>query len=102
MAKKQNFYYVMVMTDNGPAFVTEVDRINKVAMWNKTEKPLELSKYWAEDLTLGLNLNWHLAYTICSKFELENQPYLYDKGGFTWQSKETANEDKTKENEKTA
>lgn len=84
MAKKQNFYYVMVMTDSGPAFVTDVDRKNKVAHWNKTDKPLEMGKYWAEDLTLGLNLNWHLAYTICSKFELETQPYLYNKGEFEW------------------
>ena len=88
MAKKQNYYYVMVMTDGGPTFVTSVDRTNKTAHWNKAEKPLEMSKYWAEDLTLGLNLNWHLAYTICSKFELDTQPYMYNVGEFEWKTKE--------------
>jgi len=84
MAKKQNFYYVMVMSQTGPVFVTYVDRLNKLAQWNKNEKPLEMGKYWAEDLTLGLNLNFNLAFTVCSKFELDNQPYLYDRGRFEW------------------
>ena len=84
MAKKQNYYYTLVMTDDGPVFVTSVDYKEKLAHWEKTEKPLELGKYTAEDLTLGLNLNFHLAFTVCSKFELESQPYLYSKGDFKW------------------
>ena len=88
MAKKQNFYYTMVMTDHGPVFVTSVDNREKVAHWDADEKPLELGKYGAEDLTMGLNLNMHLAFTVCSKFELDNQPYYYSKGGFEWKAKE--------------
>lgn len=88
MAKKQNFYYVMVMTDHGPVFVTSLDNASKVAHWDDTKAPLELGKYAAEDLTMGLNINGHLAFTICSKFELDNQPYYYKKGGFEWVSKE--------------
>ena len=86
--KKQNYYYVLVMTNGGPVFVTSVDRVNKIAKWNADEKPLEMGKYWAEDLTMGLNLNWNLAYTICSKFELDTQPYMYGVGGFEWKNKE--------------
>lgn len=88
MARKQNFYYVMVMTDNGPTFVTSVSRSDRTAFWNKEEKPLELGRYGAEDLCIGLNLNGNLAYTICSKYELEEQPYLYNRGEFEWQDKE--------------
>lgn len=88
MAKKQNYYYVMVMTDHGPVFVTSVNNADKTAYWNDTEAPKELGKYYAEDLTMGLNLNGHLAFTICSKFELDNQPYYYRKGGFEWKTKE--------------
>lgn len=93
MAKKQNFYYVLVMTNNGPVFVTSVQYVGKTAHWNKDEKPLEMGKYQAEDLTLGLNLNFHLAFTVCSKFELDTQPYMYDKGEFEWKFK---NEEKEK------
>lgn len=85
MAKKQNFYYTLVMTNHGPVFVTEVDRTTKTARWEKDKKPLEMGKYWAEDLTLGLNLNFNLAFTVCSKFELDNQPYYYSKGQFKWE-----------------
>lgn len=84
MAKKQNFYYVMVITNHGPVFVTSVDRTIKTAHWDDTGVPLEMGKYWAEDLTMGLNLNFNLAFTVCSKFELDTQPYLYDKGHFEW------------------
>ena len=88
MAKKQNFYYTMVMTDHGPVFVTSVNNRDKVAHWDKDEKPLELGKYGAEDLTMGLNLNFTLAFTVCSKFELDTQPYMYSKGGFEWKYEE--------------
>ena len=98
MAKRQNFYYVMVMTDNGPTFVTKINYSNKTAEWNKLEKPLLMDKFRAEDLTMGLNLNWHEAFMICSKFELDTQPYLYDRGEFVWQSKDA----KEKEVEKGA
>ena len=88
MAKKQNYYYVLVMTNHGPVYVTSVSNADKTAYWNDTEAPKEMSKYWAEDLTLGLNLNGHLACTVCSKYELDTQPYRYNKGGFEWKAKE--------------
>lgn len=84
MAKKQTFYYVVVMTNGGPVFVTSVDHANKTAHWDKTEAPKELGRYMAEDLTLGLNLNCHIAFTVSSKLEIDNQPYRYNMGGFVW------------------
>lgn len=84
MAKKTNWYYVMVMSDGGPVFVTSVEYSPKVAHWDKTEKPLALDKYRAEDLTLGLNLNFHTAFMVCSKFELDTQPYRYDAYHIDW------------------
>ena len=85
-AKKKpcNYWYVLVMTDSGPTFVTSVEYAPKVAHWNKLEKPLELGKYRAEDLALGLNLNLHTAFAVCSKFELDSQPYRYELGEFEW------------------
>lgn len=88
MAKKQNYYYVMVMTNNGPVFVTSIDSADKVAHWDAEKAPKEFGKYMAEDLTMGLTLNGSLAFTICSKYELDNQPYYYKKGGFEWKTKE--------------
>lgn len=92
MAKKQNFYYVLVFTNDGPVFVTSIDRASKTAHWNKNEAPLELGKYGAEDLTLGLNLNFIFAVTVVSKVELETQPYLYSKGQFEWHMEGVDNE----------
>lgn len=92
MAKKQNYYYVQVFTDHGPVFVTSVNNATKTAHWDKTEAPLELGKYMAEDLTLGLNLNFHFAVTVVSKIELETQPYLYSKGQFEWHMEGVDNE----------
>lgn len=88
MAKKTNYYYVLVITDHGPVFVTSVDNRNKVAHWNDAEVPKELGKYYAEDLAMGLNLNGTYALVVCNRFELDNQPYRYDMGGFEWRAKE--------------
>lgn len=84
MAKKQNYYYVLVMTNNGPVFVTSVDNSDKTAYWDKNEKPLEMGRYWAEDLTMGLGCNGYAAFTVYTKWELDNQPYRYNMGQFVW------------------
>jgi len=93
--KKKNFWYVIVMSNNGPVFVTKINYQDKTAQWNKTEKPLELGKYEAQDLCLGLSLNFHMAFAVCVPYEIESQPYRYDAGQFEW----TWN-DKEKEKEK--
>ena len=84
MAKKQNYYYVLVMTNNGPVFVTSVDNANKTAHWDATKAPQELGKYAAEDLALGLGCNGFVAYAVSTKWELDNQPYRYNIGQFVW------------------
>ena len=84
MAKKQNYYYVLVMTGHGPVFVTSVNNTDKVAHWDGTEAPKELGKYRADDLAMGLTLNGNVAFTVCAKYELETQPYMYSKGQFVW------------------
>ena len=93
MAKKQNYWYVMVMTDGGPVFVTSVSYADKTAHWNKNETPLELGMYQAKDLTLGLNLNFHQAYAVCQPFELESQPYRYDRYHIEWKENEEGEEE---------
>ena len=93
MAKKQNWYYVLVMTDDGPVFVTSIEYATKYAHWNKDEKPMELDKSRAEDLTLGLNLNFHTAYMVCSKFELDTQPYRYSDYHIEWKENEKEDEE---------
>lgn len=93
MAKKQNWYYVLVMSDEGPVFVTSIDYGTKYAHWDKTEEPMAMDKFRAEDLVLGLNLNFHLAFMVCSKFELDQQPYYYDKYHIEWKKNEEEQED---------
>ena len=79
MSNKKNFWYVLVMSDNGPVFVTSVNYGCKEAHWNKEEKPLEMTKQQAQELSIGLTLNFHNAFSVCNPFELNCQPYLYDK-----------------------
>ena len=83
-SKKKNYYYVMVLTNNGPAFVTKIDYSDKSAYWDKQEKPLTMSKSEAENLSFGLKMNFHMAFMITNEYELDSQPYLYNKGHFEW------------------
>ena len=88
MAKKKYHYYVLVMTEEGPKFVTKVNYGDKTAEYDKLEKPLEFSsKEWAEDVVLGLILNWNIAYLVCQKWEIEHQPYNYEKWEIEWKEK---------------
>lgn len=88
MAKKTNYYYVLVLTKTGPVFVTgEGD--HHMAYWDRSKPPMELSRDYAKDMVIGLNLNGHMAFTVVMPFELETQPYCYDLGKFVWQMNET-------------
>ena len=93
MANKKNYWYVLVMTDNGPTFVTSVDYSSKTAHWDKVEKPLEMEKSRAQDLAIGLNLNFHSSFAVCQPFEIDSQPYRYDKGKFVWSWNEEEEEE---------
>lgn len=85
MSKKKNYWYILVMANDGPAFVTKVDFGDKSAEWQKTEKPEELTEAWAKDTALGLNWNGYLAYPVCSQVEIDRQPYRYSDGHFKWE-----------------
>lgn len=92
-AKKKKHYYVLVMTEAGPKFVTKVNYGDKTAEWDYKEKPLELDKFWAEDLVLGLNLNYNQAYLICQNWEIEHQPYRYEDYKLQWIEREEETEE---------
>ena len=88
MTAKKIHYYVLVMSDNGPIFVTKVNHSNHTAEWNWKEKPLELTKFVADDLVLGLNLNLHSAFLVAQPFEIEVQPYNYMSWKIEWKERE--------------
>lgn len=84
MATKKNYWYVLVLTDGGPTFVTKVEYAGKTAFWDKSEKPLELGMEQAKDLAFGLRCNFYSAYPVCCPVEQTSQPYRYDAGHFEW------------------
>lgn len=94
MANKKNYWYVLVMTDNGPKFVTKVNYSDKTAEWNYNEEPLELDRGRAQDLSMGLTLNSNMAYAVCQSWEIDSHPYRYSMGKFEWKWNEEEEEDK--------
>lgn len=92
MAKKKNFYYVLVFTSEGPKYVTHTERTT--AHWDEKEIPLELGKQYAEEVTRGLLLNFFNAVMVCMPVELTHQPYMYERGHFEF-VKEENNEQTT-------
>ena len=93
MAQKKNWYYVLVMSDEGPVFVTKINYADKTAEWNKLEKPLEMEQSRAKDLALGLNLNFHAAFVVCQPFEIDSQPYRYSKWHIEWKENEESEDE---------
>ena len=75
MASKY-LYYVVVATEEGAIFVTKVDNATKTALWDSNEKPMSFSKFYAEDLALGLTLNLYPAFTLTSCHELKSQIFI--------------------------
>ena len=78
MAKSKYHYYVLVFSSYGPVYVTSIDNSNKYAHWDKDKEPLEFSASYAEDLVMGLNLNFNYAVLIKSTREITRQPYNYE------------------------
>lgn len=91
---KRCYWYVLVMTNGGPVFVTE-ELDHKTCRWEDTKPPMEFGAEYAKDMALGLIVNGSLAFAVCSRVELDHQPYRYDVGGFEWKFNEEkeANED---------
>lgn len=88
MSKKKLHYYVLVITDAGPKFVTDVNYADKTAEWDYNEKPLELDKSWAEDLAMGLNLNFHVSFVVAQPWEIDSHPYRYSDWKIEWKERE--------------
>ena len=83
MAKKKNYYYVLVCTTYGAVFVTDILPKHN-AEWDKEKTPMEFTREYAKDVVLGLGLNGYLAYLVCQPYKLTHQPYRYDLGEFKW------------------
>lgn len=75
-SKKKYHYYVLVMTNEGPKYVTKI-LPNHWCKWNENDKPLEMSASYAEDVYTGLCLNFHTAVLVKSRFEIDHHPYNY-------------------------
>lgn len=90
--KKENFWYVLVLTGSGPVFITKL-LSGKMAEWKKTEKPLELGMEQAKSVATGLLMNFYTAFAICSPIELNTQPFRYKEGKFIWESKHGGKKD---------
>lgn len=84
MAKKKNHWYVLVMTDEGPKFVTKINYSNKTAEWDVNEKPLEMSDSVAKDLAFGLMCNFLTAFPVCLPIEWDSHPYNYAEYHIEW------------------
>lgn len=80
--KKTEYYYVLVFTEEGPVYVTSVER--NWAHWSKNETPMHFSKETAEQLAIGLSWNENSAVVVCSIVELPKHPYYYELGRFKW------------------
>lgn len=87
MAKKKEYWYVLVMTRNGAVFVTETNNWERTAKWEKDKKPMLFTKDDAQYLAMGLTLNGHLSYPIGQTYENDRQPYNYEYGSFYWRKK---------------
>ena len=94
---KKLHYYVLVMTNDGPMFVTRTEYHD--AYWNYKEKPMEFDKTWAEEIARGLSLNWHLAYVVAQPWEIDSQPYRYSDYKIEWKEREKEEEEKDAESD---
>lgn len=90
--KRVNHYYVLVMSHQGPKFVTKIG-IRNTAYWDDKEKPMELTKNYAEGVAIGLTWNGNTAFVVVSKYEIDRQPFRYELGEFEWKYNEEENKD---------
>lgn len=92
MAKSKYHYYVLVFSESGPVYVTSLDWSTKYAHWDRDKKPLEFSSATAEDLVMGLCLNFNNAVLIKSRIEIDSQPYRYSHYDCKFVEKENADD----------
>ena len=85
--KKKEYWYVLVMSNNGAVFVTETNNWERTARWDKDKKPMAFTKSDAQFLSMALTMNGHLAYAVGDTWEHDTQPYRYEVGSFYWRKK---------------
>jgi hypothetical protein len=91
--KKKNHYYVLVFSNNGPAYVTSVDYADRSARWDKNAIPKEFSKSDAENLVFGLCCNFFNAVVVMHPVEIDCQPYNYRHWECKFVEKQTNDEE---------
>ena len=92
MTKKKKYIYILMMSDEGCVFITDIDYENKTAKWEKNKKPLEIkNEAYAHELIVGLGWNGNQGYVVSSQFELDKQPYRYSEGCFEWKENRKEN-----------
>ena len=71
--KQKHFYYIIVQSEGQAKFVTKIDNSTKTARWEANGKPLALSKYYAEELSVEIDHYEEKDYTEAdNKIELLN------------------------------
>lgn len=86
-------WYVLVLTAKGPKFVTKLGE-HRIAYWVATDKPLELTKEMANGISIGLTWNGNPAYPVCVNYEIETQPFMYERGQYQWHWNEQTTSEK--------
>lgn len=71
MSQRKYSYYVGVLTSTGCKFVTGLNYVNKYARWEDGQKALEMSMSTADDIVLGLLMNFHYAFTVKVPYGVE-------------------------------
>lgn len=89
----KNYWYVLVCTEQGAKFVTSTEY--HTAEWDATKPPMEMSKSFAQDVANGLCLNFHCAFAVCMNWEIDRQPYYYERGHFEWVNNEAPDQTKS-------
>lgn len=81
---RKKHYYVLVLTDEGPVFMTQINRDNKTVEYKQNQPPLEVTKIVAEDIAMGLRANLICAFAVTSTVSMLKQLFKYEKGHFEW------------------
>ena len=83
MSKSEEYYYILVFTDKGPKFVTESDICMLECRWDGVT-PKQFEREDAAYMALILTRNGNYAVAIYSLYEIDTQPFDYEKGYFEW------------------
>ncbi len=88
---EKKYYYVLVFTNSGPKYVTSLGE-HKTCYWNEKEKPLSMSKCYAENVCFGLCMNSYSSCVAQLPYELESQPYNYKDYEIKFEERKKENE----------